>query len=167
MRTRTVASLREAADRVLQTADLEEVYLVRSVFDSSELDAKPPFSASTTLQVKGSHVPGRIDVRARYQTVATVGDDEPDVVWSAEVECVAVFSVPEDLPIHSDDDVEAFAIVMGGPTLHPYAREYTQSLTAKSAYPAFTLGLLVPVLAFPDDHELELTDREEPDETAV
>lgn len=105
-----------------------------------------------------------IESWARYETVAQSDDVENPVdVWTALVECVAVFELDDpDLAI-SEDPVEAFGLLMGMPVLHPYAREWTQTLTSHSQYPAFTLGLIDSPAEFDPGHVNEFPDRENPE----
>lgn len=157
MRKRTVAELREGADRVLKRADLAAVYVASASLLTHRRDGEPPFNVDTTIQVHGELVDGRIEARAKYVTSAhSTNDDELESpIWTVELECVASFDLAADSPAVPENDLEAFAVVMGPPTVHPYARELTQSLSSRTPYPALTLGLMRPILAFPDDHVVE------------
>lgn len=122
-----------------------------------------PFQCQTELQVRGSQ-PGRyVESWARYETTARSGDgsDGSVLVWTAIVECVARFSLDAPDFVASDDQLEAFALLVGTPALHPYAREWTQTLTSHTQYPAFTLGLLDSLAELDPEYVLELPDRDD------
>lgn len=158
-----MADLREGAERVLAVCDLSQVYLASSHSQTHNHFVDPPFSTDTSVAVRGHQTAGRVEAWAQYVTEASKledGSEAPIPVWTVMVECVAVFDAAVDIPDFSDDDLEAFAVVMGAPTIHPYAREATQSLSGRSPYPAFTLGLLTPVLAMPDDFQVDFPDRD-------
>lgn len=163
MRTRTVGELREGAYGVVRRVNLTEVYVASTSLQTHRIDGDPPYDVDTTLAVRGQLYDDRIDVHVSYTTSALSVDDDgsKSPVWTVEAEYVASFEMGEDasqVPI-SEDDLEAFAITMGPQTVHPYARELTQSLSARTPYPALTLGLITPVGAMPDDQALELPDR--------
>lgn len=161
MRTRSVAELRTDAKALLPHVNLEQVYTVHTSFRVHDRSQSRPFKCSTDLRVRGEHNGDVVESWSRYETVARSDSTENPVdVWTAVVECIAMFRLDDpDLQI-SEDRLEAFALLVGMPALHPYAREWTQTLTAQSQYPAFTLGLIESPAEFDADHIIELSDRE-------
>lgn len=118
-------------------------------------DQEPPFECSTELQVRGVLDGHRLECWSRYETTAR-GADETVRVWTVVVECVASFVLDAADVIATEEQVEAFALVVGTPVLHPYAREWTQTLTSHSQYPAFTMGLLEPLGELDPEQTVEL-----------
>lgn len=173
MRSRAIGDLREDAKVVLEHADLEQVYAVNTSLQVHDRNQVPPLTVESDLRVRGEQIGDRVEAWARYETTArrdpSDGTDADEAieggvvvdVWTVRIECVAVFKLDDpDLSL-TDDQVEAFALLVGMPTVHPYAREWTQTLTGHSQYPAFTMGLIdspaegdpEDVLEFPDDEQ--------------
>jgi preprotein translocase subunit SecB len=157
-----VQELRSVADRLVEGLDLEQVFVASCSFETGDTTQEPPFTTDTTIQVMGSKDGSHIETRSIHVTEAVkeASDGDKVLVWEAKVECVAVFS-GENAETLSEDDLEALAIIVGSQTLHPYARDMTQILTSHSAYPALTLGLLIPAQLMSGDVEVELPDRTE------
>jgi hypothetical protein len=164
VRTRTVGDLREGAARVLARADLDEVYLVRAEIEGAHPVLAPPFETDTDLRVRALRQHGQIQAWCRYVVTSLAEGRTAQQAWRAEVECIACFDYPPELPTPSEEDLEAFAFVVGSPILHPYGREFLQGLTSKTAYPAFTMGLLLPIDALDDDYELVVGTDDEADQ---
>jgi hypothetical protein len=167
LRERKVGDLRDGARRVLELVDLEQVFSVNSSYTTRDRTLSPPFRVETQLRVLGRQHGTHIEVWARYVTEAfkDVSEGESTGVWSAEVEYVATFGFVDGIPTAScaEEDVEAFALLVGTPAIHPYAREHTQAMTGRSQYPAFTLGLLNSLAELPDEHVIQLEEREDND----
>lgn len=161
MRRRTVGELRGDAKVLVPHVALQQVYTVHTSFRVHDRNQQTPFRSATELRVNGVRNGDRVESHSRYETTARSDTENPVDVWTAVVECVAVFRLDDpDLQI-SDEELEAFALLVGMPALHPYAREWTQTLTSQSQYPAFTLGLLNSPAELDDEHMIELPDREE------
>lgn len=113
--------------------------------------------------MRAGAVEAGIETWARYVVTATSGEgDDLKVVWEIEIECFALFGFLEDRIEFEHDDLMAFALLVGAPGLHPFVRDYVQSLTSKSAFPAFTMGLMTPLTSLPDDEEVDISDHDEP-----
>lgn len=144
--------------------NLEQVYAVNTSLRVHNRSQTTPFSCETDLRVKGERSSGRIETWARYETTAHADAegqeaDSSTAVWTAIVEGVAVFTLEDPGMQVSDDQLEAFALLVGMPILHPFAREWTQTLTGHSQYPAFTLGLIESPAELDPDHVIEFPDR--------
>jgi hypothetical protein len=78
--------------------------------------------------------------------------DEPDLepdadpAWEIRASFVADHSVrrvPEGEAVtFTDDQLKAYSLVTGAMSIHPYAREFVQSMTTRLGYPAFTVPLM-------------------------
>lgn len=155
--------MRESALRVLPYLELDQVYAVQTGLKTHNRFQSPPFRTDTNLRILGRQRNDAVEVWAHYTTDVFTdredGDEEP--VWTVKVECVAVFEAKVEDPDFEDKDLEAFALLVGAPALHPYAREWTQTLSSHSQYPAFTIGLLDSIAELPEDEEIELTEPEQ------
>lgn len=161
MRKRTVAELREDAKVILPAANLEQVYAIHTSMQVHNRHQATPLQCETTLLVKGQQIDDHIEAWARYDTTASAdGDDgEPIPVWTVVLECVATFGLSDSELAPTEDQLEAFALLVGTPALHPYARAWTQTLTSHTQYPAFTLGLLDSLAELDPDHVITLPER--------
>ncbi len=114
-------------------------------------------SVETEIQFKArDRVEDRqFDVFARYNVTATADDDPELEAWRVRVEHVATYRKRDDESIAEDDGV-AFSAIIGLVNIHPFAREAVQSAVQRMGYPPFTLDMLEPLSAFPDDHVVEL-----------
>ena len=180
MAEKTVGELRAGANAVLADVELQEVFLARSNLASrprqeSDATLSVGFSAQTRFDLRSD---GDLHVWLKYLVFALppseaekVSSAESEIdeeqmlersAWSIESEWVAKYSGDADtLSEHTHAELNAFAIVMGPPTVHPYARDLVQSLTGRSEHAAFTLGLLTPVSAMPDDAVIDIGDSDE------
>lgn len=167
MRRRTVAELRIDAKVLIPHVNLEQVYAVNTSLRVHDRNQATPFNCETDLRFKGERVGGRIEAWTRYETNAhtdsageTGAPDSATPVWTALVEAVAVFTLDDpDLNV-TEDQIEAFALLVGMPILHPYAREWTQTLTSQSQYPAFTLGLVESPAELDPEQVIEFPERD-------
>lgn len=164
MRSRTVGELRDDAKTLIPCVELEQVYAVNTSLRVHSRSQTTPFNCATDLRVKGEHANGRVETWARYETTAHADAEEAEAdsstaVWTAIVEGVAVFTLDDPEMQISDDQLEAFALLVGMPILHPFAREWTQTLTGHSQYPAFTLGLIESPAEFDPGHVIDFPDR--------
>jgi hypothetical protein len=180
VRRRTIADLRSDAKALIPHANLEQVYAVNTSLRVHDRNGSTPLTCETDLLVKGERAGRFLEAWARYETTAHTADaasegngavdgdtDSPGAaathVWTALVEGVAVFELDDPDLVTTEDQVEAFALLVGMPILHPYAREWTQTLTGHSQYPAFTLGLIESPAELDSQHVVELPDREATD----
>jgi hypothetical protein len=163
LRSRTVGELRDSARALLGELGLEQIHILRCELETFDREQEGPFSTDTGFQVTGIRQGDAIEARALYVTEAVKKLDDGDTVpiWTIEVECAAVFEGTDgaDLDAFTDDQIEAFAVLVGAPALHPYVRELTQSLSSRTMYPAFTLGLMASFAEMPPDFEIEFPDR--------
>lgn len=162
MRVRSVGELRDSARPLLGDLRLEQIHVLRCELETFDQDQEPPFSTETGFEVTGVRSHNTVEARASYVTSAfkRLEDDETVPIWSVEVECAAVFA-GADLDQFTDEQIEAFSVLVGAPAIHPYVRELTQSLTSRTVYPAFTMGLMKSFAEMPADTEIEFPDRSE------
>lgn len=155
MRT-TVGDLRERAGRVLSICDLYEIRLVQSESRSAHPALTGTFDVETDVQFKAEHRPRdqQLDVFAQYSVTATSADDPEVEAWQVRLELVAIYRKNGDVPI-ADEDGTAFAAIIGMVHIHPYARENVQSFVQRHGYAPFTMDMLQPISALPDDHEID------------
>ena len=179
----SVQNLREATSRVLEDLDLDQVYMVNCHIDTrahlSNRELKSAYTVRTKIDRNES---GDVFAWAKY-VVFALGDDgtgdlpddagdltealiEETFAWRVETEWIAKYSGPPDaVSAHSTEDLSAFALLMAPPTLHPYVRDLVQSLTGRSQHAAFTLGLLTPISAMPDDEVVDIFSENELDDS--
>lgn len=142
-------------------ADLSQVYLAAAHLVTHEFRQDPPFTSDTNVQVKYERPRAdTLEIWARYVTNVSTAEEDPAArtpVWTIEVECVAEYELAGDAQLQ-DLGCEAFAVLVGAPAIHPYAREWTQSLSSQSRYPALTLGLMGSLAEMSDDHVVEFPD---------
>lgn len=158
----------------MKDVSLSHVFLERSEFETREIGDASNLQVAYFVRTKN----GRDNVgglRAWVQYVVFALPDEvssrlsdsmidltPELVdelfvWKIEMNWISQYvGEPKAVNSFADQDLEAFALVMGPPTVHPYARELAQSITSRSAYPAFTMGLLTPITALPDDELVQI-----------
>ncbi|WP_231250021.1 hypothetical protein [Nocardioides furvisabuli] len=145
--------------------ELAQVYTVGTQLETFDRFQGPPFITDTQVHVVGERRGDAVEVRARYTTDASKereddGEGEPIPLWTISAECIATFHItgdPEEVEF-TDDQLEGFALLVGAPAIHPYARELTQDLSGRTLYPAFTLGLLHSFAELDDQTEIELSD---------
>lgn len=165
MRSRTVRDLKDSARVVLEHVELAQIYTVSSHLETFDRFQDPPFTTDTQLHVVGERRGRAVEVRARYTTDASKErevEKERELIslWAVSAECIATFDIvsdSEDIEF-TDDQLEGFALLVGAPAIHPYARELTQDLSGRTLYPAFTLGLLRSFAELDDATEVELAD---------
>lgn len=118
-----------------------------------------PFNVLPELGVRSSQSTSndRIDVWARYQLQANTGSDDVVQAWGVTVEIVGSW-VQNQTQKFDSLDLECFAMAIGAMALHPYAREAVQSTVGRLGYPPYTMELLTPLTAGPDENEIELDD---------
>lgn len=174
----TAGVLRSRAGTVLKDVSLEQVFLASCQMQTQDAPNNGTLRVAYGTQTGAERsATGTIRVRVKYAVFALGADDDlplPDdageltteqiderFVWRIDAEWVAQF-VGDAAAVtdHQDEDITAFSVIMGPPTVHPFARELVQSLTGKGEHPAFTLGLMTPVSALPDDEVIELDDAE-------
>lgn len=160
----TVANLRALAQGVLDHVHIEDIRLKSLSCDSSDVQIAGPYEVSTNISFRG-HLRDRqvVECWIRYGVDATAGevdaDPEARQAWSVQLELVAAFERndgSELLPEFSADELEAFAFALGVMHVHPYARETVQSATSRLGYPPFTLDMILPPTAHPDDEVIDL-----------
>lgn len=172
---RTVRDLREGAARVLSAVNLESVILVDSEHHSMPQEFDGALKVVYSIEVSSRQGPGAVECQVGYSAFAIPSevlaedfdggsDIHPELIaahaaWNSESVWVAFFRRTDDTGEEFEpSDLQAFAMLMGPPTVHPYARELLQSLTARSPYAAFTLELLTPLSALEDDEIVEIAD---------
>lgn len=153
----TVAELRERANTVLQKTDLSEIRLSGVNARSSNPVLSGVFNVEVEMQLKAADRPadGELDVFARYVATAAVEDDPEVEAWRVAVDQVATYKKGSGDPI-DEKDALSFAIIVGIMNLHPFARETVQNVVVRMGYPSFTLDMVSPVGALPDDELIEL-----------
>jgi|GEM_PF-2936853 len=168
----TVGGLRDAASVVLADVDLSQVYMVHcDIHVRPEMTGRRLRSAFN-VQTRASRSEASVQAWAKYAVIALTDDDgslpdnaneltedliEQTYAWRIETEWVADFGGDSaQVAAYSDADLAAFALIMAPPTLHPHVRELVQSLTSRSPFPAYTMGLLTPISAMGDDEIVEL-----------
>lgn len=163
--------LRELAGQVLPYVRLLHVALVANTSESS-LPPGGNVSVKTDISVKceqgetGSIVVSVLyDVLARAEGDVAVSESPDDageaIAWRSVSQWDVYFSPEEDsatVPRFDARQLESFAMMMGPPTVHPFAREFVQGLTGRGNYPPFTLELLTPLGALPDDEVVGVSD---------
>lgn len=175
---RTVAELRALAQRVLDHVKLEDTFLSSVESSGSSSPTEGPFDVNSKLGVRGAQrSDGTVETWSRYDlsAVPTGASDDPQAerAWHMEFELVAVFTPdqdsteedaePEPVEKFTQDELQSFALVVGSVTLHPFARELARDLSARLGYAAYTLPLLEPVSARPDDAPVEFDFEDEED----
>lgn len=170
----SVGELRAATQDVLGLVDLSSVYLATSSFaarpsNSDDEELASAYSVQTRCERSSQWLRCWIKYDAFALRAGPDGlpEDPEDLspqqieelyAWRSTTEWVAEFnSLGSDLVENTElINCSAFALVIGPPTVHPYAREHLQGLIAKSPHAAYTLGLLQPITAMPDDRLIEL-----------
>lgn len=159
MRTRTVAELREEIKTLAPSLSLEQIFAAKTSFETFTRANGALGNCQTEALVRAECVGRTIEVRARYITTGEIGgvDDTvpPKEAWTAMVEGVAIFALGDSFTEVTNGQVEAVGVLLGLPALHPYAREWTQTLTGQSQFPAFSMGLMDSPSELPADTEIE------------
>lgn len=172
---RSVGELRRDAGKVLDVVELESVYLVDSKYESQVQAGEIKLVSAYAVETRSGRSERSVTVWVRHRAFALAVTDEDDVpkdaaelseafvderyAWRAETDWVAEYSAPAgSTDAFTTKELNAFAMVLGPPTVHPYARELVQSLVARGRYPAFTMGLLIPISAMRDDEVIEIED---------
>jgi hypothetical protein len=128
-----------------------------------------PFQVSQDVNVKGEQSSDRLSVHAwalyRVEATLEAGPDaeqppEGGSAWSLTMEMVADYPTDENVeaPEFDGGELSAFALLIGLPAIHPFAREAVQNMTGRLGYPPFTLEMLTPISAHPDDELVEMSD---------
>lgn len=151
----TVGELREQAGEALAVCELQDVRLLSASAHSSNPVRPGPFVVNAEIQVKGgeNREEGTIQSFSRYRLTGVLEADETAEAWAATVEHVATYRKSSDLEL-TQDQLNSFALVVGVMNIHPYARESVQSLVSRMGYPPFTMDLLHPIAARPDEDEV-------------
>jgi len=154
----TIADLRSQASQVNDGAELDTITLVRLDFTIGEASTEQRINVENNLIVRGIASGRRVQALGHYWVSAQpegAPDDDAPFVWRVLIEVSANYLRNEEADF-AEQDLDAFALMIGAPALHPYAREVLQSITARSPFPAYTLGQLIALSSFPDDQVLEL-----------
>lgn len=168
----TVGELRKDAQAALDHVSLSDIYLADGKWSCSDpASLGSDLTVDSAVQVRGELADSELRVWVRYRVTATAsgiaeaareaweafGDIElPDVAWNSDSEWVASYAYDGDASTLDSRQVHSFALVMGPPTVHPYARHLVQDWTSKSWFPAFTLDLLSPISGLPDDASVQV-----------
>jgi hypothetical protein len=161
MAERTVAELRDLAKRVLDDVALRDVVTIKTRADFTTPPVYDDLDVLSEYRVRGEQQ----DVHTvltfvQYDLKATPPAEGANraEAWHIRSEWMAEFKKhdAENLERYSNLEIAAFAMVMAPPTLHPYVRAYVQELTALSPYPPFTMDLLTPIGALPDEATIEI-----------
>lgn len=179
MTSRSIAELRTAAAAAFDAYDVARVFVTTMDFECTTNDYEPPYSVVTYFHLSGRQVSeDEIEVRARYVVEArqsredprgAAGDPESDqtgqdrdapgpLIWRAVVEYASSLVAENESSVLNEEELAAFATIHGSQLLHPYVRETVQSMTGRSPFPAYSLGLLMPLSDFPDDQMIEVED---------
>jgi hypothetical protein len=158
-----VGQLRMWAQDVLDAVQVKNVRLKTLRAESSEQVRSGPYEVTTLLTFEGLQLDdATIETASRYAVTCRMMDEdtnaEPEDVWSIHCDLRVTFGVEDPGPSvtgFSADQLDAFAAVIGVMHAHPYAREAVQSTTGRMGYPPFTLDLLMPISARPDDELIE------------
>jgi hypothetical protein len=143
---------------------LSQIYLHDSSLTTHNRNLAPPFHVETGINVRARRrSDGAVEVWATYITdVSTQDRQDGDIpVWTVSLRIVARYERLDDgEPAEGEpftrDDLEAFALLVGAPAIHPYAREWTQTLSSHSQYPALTMGLMQSIAELPEDQTIDL-----------
>lgn len=158
-----LGQLRSASQLVLDHASLRIVSLQRAVFEVAAPDVDPPFDTNIVVQVSGDVTnASTLLTTANYQVNCYTGTPDPADrvdVWSVSLSIAAEWQISEiDLADIDQIAIRGFSLTTAAPLLHPYARETIQDLTARSAYPAYTIGLMESISNIPDTYEFDIAD---------
>jgi hypothetical protein len=156
----SVRNLRDNAQRVLDVAELAEVALQGAEFKAHETDPIETLETKVELNVHSGRNENWVLARCEYSVEATEVGNSANVAWTAKIECIAYYECKSPSQFTSEE-LQSFALIVGAPTLHPFARSHLQMLTALSRYPAYTLGLLKPLSALPDEHVISIDNLDE------
>lgn len=171
MREVTVGEIRELAGEVLENVELRSVFLLSATHSNHPPSESSEISAVWTIHLAASQTDAAIEVKVRYEAYAvdsTVLPQEGEIdsevldehyLWRSESEWMIIYAnSTQEVPRFGKPQLDAFAMVMGPPNAHPYARQHLQSMTAMGPYPAFTMELFTPVTSFPNETVFELSE---------
>ena len=154
-RVETVGQLREWAQAVLDEVDLTNVRLRSLECRAAPRPVAGPFAVDMDLRFSGQRVDDLlVESVSTYEVVCRARESDREA-WSVVCELVGDYrAVDDELSEFTDDQLDAFAMVIGVVQLHPYARETVQSASGRLGYPPFTLDNLTPISAHPDEDEI-------------
>lgn len=153
----SIQELRERASQVLKEADISGVRLVRMDCRGSHPKGGGTLVVSAQVDVSGSSPSStQVEAGVRYAVRAALGeDDNAEEAWTVKVELAATWDHPHPEKFE-ELDFQCFAMAMGLPTIHPYARELLQSTVTRMGFPPYVIEMIEPVTARPDSEELDI-----------
>lgn len=158
------AEARDLANDVIRMLDgLDGVY-INEVSSSARLPViSEPLALENSIHASGMRDGDKAITISRYRVSAETQPDDgaPGVTaWTIGFDVVAAWHLKPDNFAISDEALHSFALGMGALTSHPYARSFTQSLTAQMGYPAATMEIIFNPLS--GDGDLDFGTATEP-----
>lgn len=152
----TVGRLCGFASEVLSYLQIHDVRIYRTECRGAHPVADGPFQVNWSAQVRAEQPDGDVDCFSRYDITARGAAGVQ--AWTVVLEVVGVWRMTAgSIPAFDDDHLTSFALAIGVPALHPYAREAVQSAVSRLGYPPFTLEMVSSVANGDPDDAIDLT----------
>lgn len=151
----TVRRVRECSMAVLAHVRIEDVHVLDASFHGVHPVQDGPFEVDWSVQIKAQQEEVTLDCFSRYEVTATGAEGAE--AWAMQLELVGSWRMADDTPEFDDEHRTCFALAVGVPALHPYAREAIQSGVSRLGYPPFTMEMITSVANRDPDDVIDLT----------